>query len=169
MKFIEILSLILGIVMAVAYLYQIVYFMVGIGAEFRERLITSKNPPLPGPKGSGKNRYAFVIAARNEANVVGHLIDSLHLQTYPSELFDIFVIADNCDDDTAEVAGQAGAFVYERHNLEKKGKGYALTELFENIKRDFGGYDALFSMRIISQTVICFMRWTRSSAKATGW
>ena len=142
MEFIQVLSLILGIVMAVAYLYQIVYFIVGMVAEARTRLITSKRPPLPDPEGSGRNRYAFVIAARNEANVIGHLIDSLHLQTYPKELFDVFVIADNCDDDTANVAREAGAYVYERKNQTEKGKGYALTELFENIKRDFGGYNA---------------------------
>ncbi len=142
MEFIQVLSLILGIVMAVAYLYQIVYFLVGMTAEVRTRLITSKRLPLPDPEGSGKNRYAFVIAARNEANVIGHLIDSLHLQSYPKELFDIYVIADNCDDDTANVAREAGAHVYERNDQKLKGKGYALTELFENIKRDFGGYDA---------------------------
>ena len=65
MEFIQVLSLILGIVMAVAYLYQIVYFIVGMVAEARTRLITSKRPPLPDPEGSGRNRYAFVIAARN--------------------------------------------------------------------------------------------------------
>lgn len=142
MKFIDVLSLILGIVVAVAYLYQIVYFMVGIGDEVRFRLITSKKPPLPPPDGAGKNRYAFAIAARNEENVIDQLIESLQRQTYPSELFDIFVIADNCDDNTAEVAREAGAYVYERTDPVKKRKGYALTDLFEHIKEDFGGYGA---------------------------
>ena len=142
MKFIEILSLILGIIMAIAYLYQIVYFMVGIGAEVRTRLITSKQPALPPPKDAGTRRYAFVIAARNEAEVIGQLIESLQRQTYPAELFDIFVVADNCDDNTAEVSRAAGAYVYERTDTENQKKGYALTYLFEKIKEDFGGYRA---------------------------
>jgi len=142
MKFIEVLSLILGIVVAVAYLYQIIYFIVGMFAEARYRLVTSKRPPLPGPAGAGTSRYGFIIAARNEANVIGQLVDSLKKQDYPEELFDIFVIADNCDDNTAEVARRAGAIVYERNNTEKKGKGFAVNTLFEHIKEDYGSYGA---------------------------
>ena len=142
MKLIEILSLILFIIWAIFYLYQIIYFMVGIGAEIRTRFITSKQPAPPLPEGIGKRRYAFTIAARNEEDVITQLIESLQQQTYPSELFDIFVIADNCDDNTADVARAAGAYVYERTNPEKRKKGYALSELFDHIKKDFGGYRA---------------------------
>ena len=44
-----------------------------------------------------QKRFALVIAAHNEELVIGHVIDSLKNQNYPSELFDIFVIADNCN------------------------------------------------------------------------
>lgn len=142
MEFIEVLSLVLGIIFACAYLYQIVYFLVGIGAEARERLAGTKKRLPVSEYGTQSKRYAFVIAARNEANVISDLIGSLKNQTYPSELFDIFVIADNCDDDTADVARQAGAYVYERTNTEKMRKGYALSDLFEHIREDFGGYGA---------------------------
>ncbi len=65
-------------------------------------------------------RYAVLISARNEANVIGNLIDCLHSQTYPSELIDIWLVADNCTDNTAEVARNMGCHVIERFN---KGAG----------------------------------------------
>ena len=130
----------LGIFVFIAFFYQIIYFLVGMGAEARTRLITSKRPPLPEPESAKTNRYAFVIAARNEAGVIAQLIESIHLQDYPSELIDILVIADNCSDRTAAIANEAGAIVYERNDKSKLGKGYALTELFKSVKKDYG-YD----------------------------
>ncbi len=68
------------------------------------------------------HRYAVLIAARNEENVLGGLLDSIRAQNYPSELVDIYVVADNCTDTTAEIAYAHGAYVYERFNrarLEK--------------------------------------------------
>ena len=69
------------------------------------------------------HRFAVVTCAKNESAVIGQLIASLHRQSYPAEYFRIFVTADNCDDDTAEVCRQAGAGVYERFDPERGGKG----------------------------------------------
>lgn len=85
-----------------------------------------------------RHKYAFLIAARNEASVIAQLIDSIRRQDYPAELIHIFVVADNCTDNTAQVAREAGAVVYERNNLELIGKGYALDFGLKNIDRDFG-------------------------------
>ena len=73
------------------------------------------------------NSYGILIAARNEENVIGNLIDSLKNQNYPSELISIYVVADNCTDNTSSVAKEHGAIVYERYNTSKIGKGYALN------------------------------------------
>ena len=54
-------------------------------------------------------KLAVIIAARNEGGVIGHLLDSLNRQDYPKELYDIFVIPNNCTDDTEEVAKEKGA------------------------------------------------------------
>ncbi len=83
-------------------------------------------------------KYGVVIAARNEEKVIGHLVDSLMAQTYPTENYRIFVVADNCTDGTARVAREHGATVYERSCPEKARKGWALEFLFECIERDFG-------------------------------
>ena len=50
------------------------------------------------------NRYAVLISARNEENVIGNLIGSIRDQTYPSDLIDIWLVADNCTDNTADRA-----------------------------------------------------------------
>ena len=84
------------------------------------------------------NRFAVMISARNESNVIGQLIASLKKQDYASDMFDVFVVADNCTDNTAEVARNAGAIVYERFNTEKVGKGYALDYLIGNIFEKYG-------------------------------
>jgi len=71
-------------------------------------------------------RFAVVICARNEEAVIGHLIESLKAQRYPKESYRVFVIADNCTDNTAGAAEKGGATVFERFNPEKRGKGYAM-------------------------------------------
>ena len=88
--------------------------------------------------------FAALISARNESNVIGQLLDTINSQNYPSELLDAIVIADNCTDDTAQVARDHGAIVYERFNTEEVGKGYALNYAFQHIAEDMGDsyYDA---------------------------
>lgn len=88
------------------------------------------------------NKYAVLIPARNEEKVIPHLIASIKGQTYPSELIDIFVIADNCTDNTAGVSMEAGAFhVYERFNDKEIGKGYALDFTLAKIREDYPDND----------------------------
>ena len=78
-------------------------------------------------------RFAVIVAAHNEHAVIGQLIDNLQELKYPKELYDIYVIADNCSDDTAKIAGEAGAIVCERFDNEKKSKGYALEWMFDRL------------------------------------
>ncbi len=85
-----------------------------------------------------RHRYAVLIAARNEETVIGHLLDSIKKQDYPSSLVTVFVVADNCQDKTATVAIENGAVCYERFDSEHCTKGYALQFLLEQIDRDYG-------------------------------
>ena len=90
------------------------------------------------PKTDKINKYGVVIPARNEANVVAGLIDSIQKNNYPQDMLQIFVVAHNCTDNTAEVARQAGATVYEYNNPDERTKGYAFKHLFSCIERDYG-------------------------------
>jgi cellulose synthase/poly-beta-1,6-N-acetylglucosamine synthase-like glycosyltransferase len=92
------------------------------------------------------HRYAVLIAARNEETVIRQLIESIQRQNYPIELLDIYVVADNCTDATAEIAYSTGVYVYERFNRRNIGKGYALQYLLEQIQLsgNFEDYDGFF-------------------------
>lgn len=91
------------------------------------------------------HRFAVLISARNEEAVLGHLLDSIRAQDYPSDLITTFVVADNCTDATAQVARAHGAVVYERFNRSQVGKGYALDFLLQRIHRDYGScFDGFF-------------------------
>ncbi len=96
----------------------------------------------PFPKSERYHRFAAVICARNERTVIANLIESIKSQHYPEGLIDVIVVADNCTDDTAEIAKKAGAIVYERHNLVEVGKGYALRYFCDKVFKEPVSYDA---------------------------
>lgn len=117
----------LFILFTVLFSYQIVYVVVALFRKAKKVDPASKN-----------HHFAVLIAARNESSVIAQLINSIKQQKYPADKLDIFVVADNCTDNTADVARAAGANVYERYNKKHIGKGYALTFALNNIKRDYG-------------------------------
>lgn len=111
-------------------LYTIVVPVAGLWT----RQLTVRRPP--------RSRFAIVVPAHNEELVVANLIESCHAMDYPRELFDIYVVADNCEDATAEVAAAAGARVITRSNRRERGKGYALDYAFRYIRALGERYDA---------------------------
>ena len=134
LQWVELFNLFIAVFFFTVYFYQLFYLAVG----FVRRKRKDRRPP------ARQHRFAAIVAARNEAGVIGELIQSLRAQHYPEELLDIYVVADNCTDDTARVARQAGAAVYERHDQTRKGKGYALDYLFHRLaeegREDYEGY-----------------------------
>jgi len=75
----------------------------------------------------------IVIPAHNEVSVIKATVDRLRAIDYPSHLFSIHIIADHCSDKTAEVARNAGAFVHERNEGPRSGKGAALSWVFQKV------------------------------------
>lgn len=90
-----------------------------------------------------KNTFALLVAAHNEEMVIAKIIESLKDIDYPKDMYDIFVIADNCDDDTASIARKYNVNVFERKVPDKKGKGYALEWMFNKIFKMDKQYDSI--------------------------
>lgn len=134
LELVKTLNFVVVVLFTLLYLYQGFYVVVGL---VRHRWQDRHQP-------SRLHRFAAIVSARNEEGVIGELLESLRKQNYPSELLDLYVVADNCTDDTANVARQAGAFVYERFDQVHKGKGYAFDYLFQRLKEegshDYDGY-----------------------------
>ena len=86
-----------------------------------------------------KTRFAVLIAARNEEMVIGPLIQSLVAQNYPRELYHIWVIPNNCTDDTAGEARRWGAHVL-NCTIPVKNKGEVLRFAYGVLAHK--GYDA---------------------------
>ena len=77
------------------------------------------------------HRFAILIPAHNEEEIIGLTVRKILELDYPRDHFKIYVVADHCQDRTAEMACLAGAECLER-TVEPKGrKGYALAWLLE--------------------------------------
>ncbi|MEG0757784.1 MAG: glycosyltransferase family 2 protein [Raoultibacter sp.] len=133
-SFVDVFNFCVFITFSICYTYQLYYVFV---------VLTRKPPKRTAQK---NHKYAVMISARNESAVIGDLIHSIKVQNYPQELIDVFVIADNCDDSTAEVAQEAGATVFRRFNTKEVGKGYALDYGFASVRERYAdrGYEAYF-------------------------
>jgi hypothetical protein len=80
----------------------------------------------PGPS-APSSRVAVLVPAHNESALIARCVGSLLAQSYPRELYEIIVIADNCTDDTAKIAAAAGATeLMIRDEPDVRGKGRAL-------------------------------------------
>ena len=126
METIKLINFIIATVFFICYSYQFAYILVPY--------LKKEKPHKP----VELHRYAVLISARNEELVIGNLLDSISAQDYPSRLVRVFVVADNCTDETAKVARAHGAIVYERFNDKLVGKGYALEYLLDRIGEEYG-------------------------------
>lgn len=133
MQIFTVINLILGGLFLLCYAYQVFYVF-----------YTLFKKPKQYPATAQTNRYAVLICARDEAQVIGYLLDSIAGQDYPADRVDVYVCADNCTDSTAEVARGKGTQVLERHDTTHVGKGYALDALIRHIYDRHGtdAYDA---------------------------
>lgn len=113
--------------LSVAYLYGL--GMVGLVARR-----TAVQPSKPW-------RLLVMIPAHNEALGIEESLKRLTTLESVGRT-DILVIADNCTDQTAELARQFPSVkVFERHDTERRGKGYALQWAFGRVSLD--DYDAV--------------------------
>jgi cellulose synthase/poly-beta-1,6-N-acetylglucosamine synthase-like glycosyltransferase len=112
--------------MPILTLLDLLLIVIGIsyfGYQIFLAIVSLRRPPIRFAD-QPLSSIAVVICARNEENVIEDLIKSIRSQNYDPKRLDIWIIADNCTDQTADVARRAGANVLERHDLEHIGKGY---------------------------------------------
>lgn len=86
-------------------------------------------------------KFAIVIPAHNEQLMISQTLYSLFSMIYPKNRYQVFVIADNCTDDTANIAEKIGATVLKRTHKTDRGKGHALRWAFAQIidRNEFDG------------------------------
>ena len=133
MEYMYILKQALMYILVTFWCYQIAISLCALVKLKDKKLLTNK-----------KHKFMAIIPAHNEEAVVSNLIESLKHQTYDKELYDIYVIADNCTDNTAKVARDAGAIVLERYDPDHKTKGYALQWFLKQKIEENADYDAFF-------------------------
>ncbi|MCH9826780.1 MAG: glycosyltransferase [Gammaproteobacteria bacterium] len=94
-------------------------------------LLTMLSAQPPPPERSLRClRFDVLVPAHNESAGIVRTIDNLKTLDWPQDRYRLIVIADNCDDDTAERARSAGAVVIERTDSSLRGKGHALAFAF---------------------------------------
>lgn len=130
---IEIFNFVVAVLFAVCFFYQFIFFIIGYVRN-----------EVKIPKAKKQHTYAFFIAAHNEEAVIANLVQSIKAQDYPSELIDIFVVADACTDETAARAREAGAIVYERNDLARKGTSWVMDYGFDRILNEYPGKHEAF-------------------------
>jgi len=113
---------------SITLFYGLYYAFTGLYGFLKPRRFRIK-PYLP------KKKFAIIIPARNEADVVGHLVTSIFQSNYPKELFDVYVAINNTTDNSKEVALESGAKVIDV-KVKVKSKGEVLRYVFKELKKD---------------------------------
>ena len=111
---------------ALAAAFALYYVMLAIASFFYRQETRAMRP---------RKRIAVLVPAHDEAALIARCVQSLQAQTYPSRLYDVIVVADNCSDATASIARSAGADVLVRDEPDARGKGRALRWAFDRVLR----------------------------------
>ena len=131
MKYLYLLQQSIIWLITIYWAYQIVVSFCSLIKLKDKKLLVNKN-----------HKFMAIIPAHNEEFVIRNLVESLKVQNYPRELYDIYVIADNCTDNTAAIAKEAGAIVYKRFDEANKTKGHALQWFLKQKIEENADYDA---------------------------
>lgn len=121
----------LQVILAAIAVYQFTFSLFGL---HKKKTKTTFKP---------EKTFAVLVAAHNEEEVVGALMENLKQLNYPSKLFDVFVICDNCTDGTARIVREHGMNACVRTNPNLRGKGYAIEWMLKELWGMQRQYDAV--------------------------
>lgn len=122
----------LGIPLAVLGLYLVILAIASMFSGGR-----------PQESGQPRNRLVVLVPAHDEEFLIGRCVASLLAQSYPRDLFRVFVVADNCTDSTAAIASAGGAEVLVRNEPQARGKGQALRWAVDRLTESSTPFDAV--------------------------
>lgn len=147
---------IIKIIDIVSIMYILYYVLTGILAFTKRKQVR---------KYKEKNRFGVIIPARDEEKVIGNLLESLKEQNYPKDLFDIYVLPNNCTDNTKEIAIEKNANIIECY-LNIKSKGEALAFAFDYLKeRDYKAYIIFDADNVVHPNFIKEMNFTLNNGE----
>ncbi len=99
-----------------------------------ECLLAKRQKPRLAASSLARPRTAVVVPAHDEASGITEVVTALQSQLGHADR--LIVVADNCNDDTASLARNAGAEVFERRDPKRRGKGYALAYAVDRLRDD---------------------------------
>jgi len=108
-----------------------------------------------------QRRFQFVVPAHNESAGIQATVESLLAVDYPRDLFEVVVVADNCQDDTASKAQAAGASVLVRNDTQNRGKGYALHHAFAATEATVDAVVVIDADTLVSPNILRAFSWQR--------
>ena len=133
--FLQAISVFCGVCMTGMMVYQLIVGLFGFKKHTKD--YQDHDP---------ESRFLVLVPAHNEEQVIGDIIRNLDSMDYPRDLYDYYIIADNCTDRTAEVARAAGARVIETRKESPDaptGKPIALRKALEAIGDYQNRYDLM--------------------------
>ncbi len=143
MNYVSIVNLIFLIIsgLTTLYLFHFIFFAI-VSLIHKKRF----------PQSEEKCRYGVLISAKDEENVIPRLISSIRSTSYPQDKLDIFIIAHNCKDKTAEVASSLGANVIVCNRPEERTLGLAYRYAFNIINiKEYDGFVILNADNVVSK------------------
>lgn len=134
-QILETVSAVLGGMVMVMLVYQLYLTIFGFKKETHDY---EQHDP--------QARFLVLVPAHNEEAVIGDIIENLNAMDYPRELYDFYIIADNCTDGTAARARSLGANVIETQKDtpdSPTGKPIALKKAIESLGDYQNRYDLM--------------------------
>ena len=131
----QVIAAIAGGGLTVMMVYQMLISLFGFGRKVKD--YADHDP---------ESRFLVLVPAHNEEKVIGDIVGNLQRMDYPKELYDFYIIADNCTDRTAEVARSLGAKVIETRKESEDaptGKPIALRKALESLGDYQNRYDLM--------------------------
>ncbi|WP_102692179.1 glycosyltransferase family 2 protein [Rummeliibacillus pycnus] len=131
-----VLIIIADILQVIIFSVTIFQFIISL-AGYKKRKVETEKKHAP------EKTFAVLVAAHNEEKVIAPLLDNLNNLDYPKELYDVFVICDNCTDCTAQIASEHGVHAMKRFDEVRKGKGYAVEWMLNQLWQRDRQFDAV--------------------------